>query len=264
MRTWIDINSHYFSSDPQATAHYRGLLADKSLERLVLCSVDLQLDPSPDFPFMSCFASSNEQLWKFAQSLDSPKIIPWCHIDPLAADAVAQLETWVKRGMRGVKMYPPRGFHVDDARALRIYHAANAMNVPVFLHMGRTAAHPQLDSTFGQPLRLERVGLACPALRLFIGHFAAPWSREAMHLALGFPNFYFELSTSGAWDLHLLREVIEIEGLGLRRLIFGSNGVGANNLRAARELESKLRAHNFNEAEIDAIFHGNAAACLSL
>jgi predicted TIM-barrel fold metal-dependent hydrolase len=258
MRKFIDINSHFFSSEAHSTEHYRRLLSNESLQRQVICSIDLKLDASPDFPFMSCFSTSNERLWEEVQALDSVKIVPWCYIDPREADAVSQLHAWVGRGMRGVKMYPPRGFDVDDPRALRVYKAACELNIPVFLHMGRTASHPQLDSSFARPLRLERVGLACPQLRLLIGHFAAPWSREAMHIALGFPNFFFELSTSGGWDLRLLREVIELEDLGVRRLIFGTNGMGGNNLQIAEQVETRLRNAGFTESELDAIFYENA------
>jgi predicted TIM-barrel fold metal-dependent hydrolase len=264
VRNFIDINSHCFATDAQTLTKFRALLSNPALERLVLSSVDLKLDPSTDFPFMSCFAVSNEKLWEFVQSLDSPKVISWCHINPLDPDATMQLERWVKRGMQGVKMYPPRGFHVDDQRALNVFSAACDLDVPVFLHMGRTAAHPQLNSAYGHPLRLERVGLACPKLRLLIGHFAAPWSREAMHIAMGFSNFFFDLSTSGSWDLPLLREVCENEDAGLRRLIFGSNGDGSNNLIIAEKLNAKMRANGFGETELHAIFYENAITALNL
>jgi predicted TIM-barrel fold metal-dependent hydrolase len=264
VRKFIDINSHYFSCDEQSLANFRTLLANDAVHRVVISSTNLKLDHSPDFPFMSRFATTNEQLFDLVQTLASPKLIPWCFIDPTEADAPRQLEAWAKRGMQGVKMYPPRGWFVDDPRALRVFKAAEEMRLPVFLHMGRTAAHPQLDSQFAQPLKLERVGLACPKLRLLIGHFAAPWSREAMHIAMGFPNFYFDLSTSGSWDIALLRTVIDNENFGLRRLIFGTNGDGGNNLRIAETLHAKLQAAGFGEAELSAIFYENAVKELGI
>jgi predicted TIM-barrel fold metal-dependent hydrolase len=264
MRKFIDINSHYFSSIEQSLANFRSLLANDALRRIVISSTNLELDYSPDFPYMSCFATSNAQLLELVGQLDSPKLIPWCYIDPRKPDAVAELEALVQRGMRGVKMYPPRGFFVDDPRALRVFKAAESMNLPVFLHMGRTAAHPQLDSQYAQPVKLERVGLACPKLKLLIGHFAEPWSREAMYIAMGFPNFYFDLSTSGSWDPALLRYVCELPDAGLRRLVFGTNGNGGNNLRIAEQLEMRLREAGFSEAELDAIFYENAVRELGI
>jgi predicted TIM-barrel fold metal-dependent hydrolase len=265
MRKFIDINSHYFSCDEKSLANFRTLLAGDALHRIVISSTNLRLEHSADYPFMSRFATSNEKLFEFVRQLDSPKLIPWCYIDPSDADAAAQLERWARQGMRGVKMYPPRGFFVDDPRALRVFKAAEALNLPVFLHMGRTAPHPQLDSQYAQPLKLERVGLACPKVKVLIGHFAAPWSREAMHISMGFPNFYFDLSTNGSLDLAFSRLVCDaIESLGVRRLIFGSNGDGGNNLQKAEKLEARLRAAGFSEAEINAIFFDNAVKELGI
>jgi len=266
MIDFIDINCHYFACQGDGIDAFTRLLEHPKLRALMVSSVDLKLAHSADFPFMpSFFNTSNEQLARLDEALRSRKLLRWCFIDPLEDNAAAKLEIWVtQRGARGLKLYPPRGFHVDDPRALRVLKTAEELGVPAFLHMGRTAAHPQLDSAFAQPLRLEKVGLACPRLKLLIGHFASPWQREAMDVAMGFPNFYFDLSTSGAWDVPLLRKVIEYPDLGLGRLVYGSNNDGRGNLATAERLYSALKRENFSDAECAAIFLENACEVLGL
>ncbi|MBA3708446.1 MAG: amidohydrolase family protein [Planctomycetes bacterium] len=262
--TVIDINSHLFSCMPDAMAHYRALTASPELERAVVSGADLKLSPSRDFPYMSdYFRTTNREVLELCERVASAKLVPWCFIDPLEPQAVGELEAWVGRGMRGVKMYPPRGWSPDDARALAVFRAAEALGVPVFLHMGRTAAHPQLRSAYARPLALEEVGLACPQLSLIIGHCAAPWQHEAMHIAMGFPRFLFDLSTSGWWDVASLRAIAAHEDLGIRRLVFGSNGTGADNLACAARVRAALGQAGFDEAQLEAIFCGNARRLLA-
>lgn len=76
MRKFIDINSHYFSCDDNSLANFRNLLAHDAVQRVVISSTNLKLEYSADFPFMSRFATTNEQLMEFVKQLDSPKLIP--------------------------------------------------------------------------------------------------------------------------------------------------------------------------------------------
>jgi predicted TIM-barrel fold metal-dependent hydrolase len=265
MNPIIDINCQYFKSHADATSVFKQMAEGTDFKAFVVSGMDLKLDYFPDFPFMSTFATSNEQMFQLAQTIASEKLIPFCYIDPTDGDAVKNTEHWIcKRGMKGVKMYPPRGWYVDDPRALIVFKAAHDLQVPVFLHMGRTAAHPQLDSRYAQALQLERVGLTCPKLRVIVGHFASPWSREAMDIAMSFPNFYFDLSTSGAWDVELLKETARRSDLGVRRLVYGSNNKGTQSFNTAKALHAQLLAAGFSDADCDAVFFKNACEILNL
>jgi predicted TIM-barrel fold metal-dependent hydrolase len=147
---------------------------------------------------MSEFCTSNQQARDFIDKLDDPRIVPFFFLDPRRADAARQIEQAARDGFRGIKMYPPQGWFVDEPRVLDAFRAAEELDLPVFLHLGRTCAHPQLRSKYAMPDRLEGLGMACPRLKVILGHFASPWSIEACHLALSF-RFYFDLSTSGSW-----------------------------------------------------------------
>jgi predicted TIM-barrel fold metal-dependent hydrolase len=227
-----------------------------------ISTMDLGLKHSEAFPFMSrVFATTNDQLAEALAELASPKLIPFCYIDPRKKDAPRDLERRVtKQGFCGADMHPPIGWYPDEPRVRPTFEAAEALGVPVFLHLGRTAAHPQLRSKYAQPLYLEGLGVACPGLKLILGHFAAPWSREACRIGAGFPNWRFDLATSGSSDrgavLHCLRD----PDLGVGRMLLGTNGNGANNLRLAAATMDRLREYGFTDRELDAVSHDNAAA----
>jgi len=259
----VDVHCHYLSGDKEALANFKRLVASPEVCRIVVVALDLKLTYDPRLPFMSIFATTNEQLAEFIRKVDSPKLVPFCFADPREPDAPKKTEYWLKQGgMRGVKLYPPSGWYPDDPRAVEICKVAEACNVPVLMHMGRVAVHPQLRSKFARPLYLEDIGLACPNLKLIIGHFAAPWYREAAHIAMGFPNFYFDLTTSGSWDIEALRFVADGEYLGLYRIVLGTDGDGNTNLRRAAETLQRLSDGGFTPAEVETIAQKNGLAVL--
>lgn len=264
MRPIVDVHCHYLSHDPEAPAKFRALIASPEVLRVVVCALDLRLPYSETFPFMSTFATTNDELAAFIEEMSSEKLVPFCHIDPLLPEPEKQAEYWVReRGMRGIKLYPPSGWYPNDARAMPVYEFAEEAGVPVLMHMGRVATHPALRSEYARPVYLEEVGIACPQLKLIIGHFAAPWSREAMHIAMSFPNFMFDLTTSGSWDVPLLRLATHVPWLeGLRRIVLGTDGDGGDNLPRAHETLERLAAGGFSEDELDAIARRNAMVVL--
>jgi predicted TIM-barrel fold metal-dependent hydrolase len=213
---------------------------------------------------MSQYATTNEQLADLIARIDSPKLVPWCFIDPLDKDAPKQAEYWLTQGrMKGVKMYPPMGWYPDDPRAIEVFKVIARLDVPVLLHMGRVAPHPGLRTKYGRPLCLEDVGLACPNIKLIIGHWANMWRWEAFHIAMSFPNFFFDLTTSGSLHLPIIQETIRHECLGLARIVLGTDGSGAGNLQLAKATLARLKsAGGLSDAQVDAVAHHNGLAVL--
>lgn len=258
----VDLHGHYIAGDADSEQKFRRLAESSEVHRIVVCAMDLKLTYSKRFPFMSCFATSNEQLAELMAKISSPKLVPFCFVDPRQKDAAKQAEHWLSNGMRGIKMYPPHGWYPDDERAMPVYEVAAKRNVPVLLHMGRVASHPELRSKYGRPICLEEVGLANPDLKLIIGHWANMWRWEAFHISMSFKNFFFDLTTSGSLHLPIIRETIDHRDLGLRRIVFGTDGSG-NNLDTARLTYQRLKDKGgLSQAELDAIFHHNGLAVL--
>ena len=263
MRKIVDLHCHYVASAPDAIAHFRRLVAQPELVRVAVNVVQFKLEYSPEFPFMSTFDTGNEELAQLVEAVDSPKLIPWCFVDPLEPEPEKQAEYWVRqRGMRGIKMYPAMGWYPNDPRALPVYQFAQEMDIPVLLHMGRCAPHPGLRSKYGRPIYLEEVGLACPRLKLIIGHFANMWRYEALNISAGFPNFVFDLTSSGAHDFEALRQVIAHPSLGLRRIVLGTDGTGETNLATASATLDRLAAAGFTEEQLEAMAWRNGLAVL--
>ena len=259
----FDINGQYFTGRPAGREGYRRLLAEPSLAGLVLSGIDLQLGRSADWPFMSNFRTSNREVLDFVAALDDARVVPFFFVDPRRPDAARTVEQAFRDGFKGLKMYPPQGWDVDEPRVLDAFRAAEAAGAPVFLHMGRTASHPQLRSIHGMPGALEGLGLACPRLDVIVGHFAGPWGLEACHLGMSF-RFYFDLSTSGSWDREAIRFAARSPYLGVDRLVLGTNADGTDNLKAALWTVEQLRSSGLSEAEIQKVACDNARKLLGL
>lgn len=259
----FDINGQYFIGQSGSREAYGRFLDQPEVAGLVLSGIDLKLSYCADFAFMSEFCTSNEQTRDLIAKLDDRRIVPFFFLDPRQANAARQVEQAIRDGFRGVKMYPPQGWYVDEPRVLDAFRAAEQQDVPVFLHMGRTCAHPQLRSKYAMPDRLESLGLACPRLKVILGHFASPWSREACHLAMSF-RFYFDLSTSGSWYAPSIRYAVKNPNLGVERLVLGTNGNGTNNMEWARGTISRLRAYGLTEEQVQKVACDNAMKLLGL
>ncbi len=259
----FDINGQYFIGQSDSRDAYRRFLDQPEVAGLALSGIDLQLAYCADFAFMSEFRTSNEQARDFIAKLDDSRVVPFFFLDPRRADAARQVEQAVRDGFRGIKMYPPQGWFPDEPRVMDAFRAAQEEDVPVFLHLGRTCAHPQLRSVYGMPGRLEGLGLACPRLKVILGHFASPWSMEACHLAMSF-RFYFDLSTSGSWYPPSISFAARCPYLGVERLVLGTNGNGANNMDLARATIKVLGTCGLTEDEIQKVACDNALSLLGL
>jgi len=263
MREIVDLHCHYVASQPNAIENFRRLAARPEVVKVAVNVVQLRLEYAPAFPLMTSYDCTNEELARMIEAVDSPKLVPWCWVDPLLPDPVKQAEYWVReRGMRGIKMYPAMGWYPNDARVMPVYQFAQEMDIPVLLHMGRCAPHPGVRTKYGRPLYLEEVGLACPRLKLIIGHFANMWRYEAMHIAAGFKNFFFDLTSSGSHDAEALRQVVAYDALGLRRLVLGTDGTGRDNVETANGTLARLKSFGFTEEQLDAIACQNGLAVL--
>lgn len=131
-------------------------------------------------------------------------VIPFAAVDPRHPDIV---ETTIRliedHGFRGLKLYPPTGYHPDDPRIRELYTYAEANDLPVLTHCSRPASvqyrgkpttEMQIDPTTGAQLNLDTKDLLTfftdpdayvpilerhPNLRICLAHFggAGDWRR---------------------------------------------------------------------------------------
>jgi uncharacterized protein len=71
---------------------------------------------------------------------NSEIIVPFAAVDPRHPDIVTKtIELLEQRGFRGIKLYPPTGYHPFDTRLHPLYAYANEHGIPVLTHCSSPA-----------------------------------------------------------------------------------------------------------------------------
>jgi predicted TIM-barrel fold metal-dependent hydrolase len=135
-------------------------------------------------------------------------VVPFAGVDPRHEDIVEKTIRLVEEhGFRGLKLYPPTGFHPFDQRLWPLYEYAEQHGVPVLSHCnwpasvqyrGEPTIEMRTDPVTGEVIDLDRENLlirftdpdSClpvlerfPGLRFCIAHFGGPaeWRKYLDH-----------------------------------------------------------------------------------
>ena len=131
-------------------------------------------------------------------------VIPFAAVDPRHPGIYETTITWIEQhGFKGLKLYPPTGYHPFDRRLWDLYSYAEEHGLPVLTHCSRPASvqyrgdptsdmriDPVTGGTFGQPRKelltlftdpdayIELLG-RYPRLRVCLAHFggAGDWKQ---------------------------------------------------------------------------------------
>jgi uncharacterized protein len=131
-------------------------------------------------------------------------VIPFAAADPRRDDVVEKTKRLIEeQGFRGIKLYPPLGYHPNDPSLGPLYDYAVERRIPVMTHCSRPASvkyrgepteRMRIDPTTGDRLRLNREGLlsfftdpdayvplldARPKLTICLAHFGGAGEWEA-------------------------------------------------------------------------------------
>ncbi|MCI0475118.1 MAG: amidohydrolase [Anaerolineales bacterium] len=127
------------------------------------------------------------------------------------------IETWVKRGVRGFKeqdiLQAPERFDLP-----RAYRAIADAGLPLLIH-----ARSRTPTMVAE--RIREILRDAPALRVLVAHMGRHTPNTSEHVEAnllvlrGYPNVYFETST--VRDPNAIRRAVEI--LGEDRVVFGSD-----------------------------------------
>jgi predicted TIM-barrel fold metal-dependent hydrolase len=138
----------------------------------------------------------HEQLVDLRKGYSDSTVILFAAVDPrhegIVEKTIALIE---QRGFRGLKLYPPTGYHPFDRRLWPLYEYAEEHNLPVLTHCSRPASvqyrgeptvEMRTDPVTGRPLNLDRLKLLTlftdpdaykpllekhPRLRICLAHF---------------------------------------------------------------------------------------------
>lgn len=159
------------------------------------------------------------------------RFIGFIGLDPLDPESPLLLERHVKeKGFRGLKLYPlTQRFHTYDEKVYPIYEKANALGIPILIHMGITIAY-NADLRYANPTDLQPVARDFPDLKIIIAHFGAGYLQESLLLCYHCANIYFDTSSSNIWMKYLpypitLKEVFQkfLDHAGPERILFGTD-----------------------------------------
>ncbi|HEV8355631.1 MAG TPA: amidohydrolase family protein [Methylomirabilota bacterium] len=153
------------------------------------------------------------------------RAIGFASVSPRQAGADKEFERAIRElGLRGLKLSPAyQGFDPRMPEAWRLYELANDWRVPVMFHAG--GAYPASASLeTANPVLLDPVARAFPALPIIVAHLGQPWMAETVMLMRKNPNVFADLSARyhRPWQLYnglILALEYKVEG----KLLFGTD-----------------------------------------
>lgn len=192
-------------------------------------------------------------------------------IDPLAPDALDEIDSAMGLGLTGVAVSPAcQNFHPAHSDAMRVYERCSALALPVFVTMQEplTAA---ASLEFGRPAAWEEVARSLPDLPIVIGQMGYPWIDEALALLGKHERVFADISgvTSRPWQLY--NALLSASSMQVMdKLLFGS-GFPYETPARAIELLYTVNAYSHGtqlpsiaRSSIRAIVERNSLACLGL
>jgi len=239
------------------------VLRSDEIDLWCMSPLDLSgLEEDPEYPYMtSAFRSTNEDVARLRDRFPD-KIVGFVYVDPREKNAAATVRHWVeKEGYRGLKLYPPIGFYPDAAEIIEFLKAVADLRIPILFHAGRVAPHPQLLAKYAQPVYLEGAAYAARPGSVVVGHAGNPWKEVTYGIAAGVRNMVIDLTTSGGTDPAFVRKVLDHEGMGADRMVWGSDGVhkAPASLASMRE---RLESIGASDDQMTKVFGGTAERLL--
>ncbi len=139
-----------------------------------------------------------------AVAANPAKNIGFVGIDPMLGGAVERLEAALEMGMVGVTLSPgAAGFHPADTRAMALYEACVARQVPVVVESA-AALCSEARMEFARPYLFDEVARAFPALKLVLSGFGRPWVEQGVAMMSKHSGVYADVSglVQNSWQLY--------------------------------------------------------------
>ena len=133
---------------------------------------------------------SNEEVKKLVD-IYPDRLIGFAGVDPHRKDAAEVLEkAFTELDMKGLKLSPAMQYFMPGDPIMKpIYQLCLKYNKPILFEAGMTWVKNS-PSKYSNPLNFEEVAIEYPDLRMCLGHFGWPWTRETAMLILKYPNLY--------------------------------------------------------------------------
>ena len=191
------------------------------------------------------FRAGNDRTLEFA-ARSAGHLVPFARL-ALDEEPIEEAERCLDLGARGIKLHPrAQKFLLNDERLAPVFALAAERRVPILVHAGRGL--PPIAAA------LERLVDSHPGAQLILAHAGIADLANLGHRFAGKRGVFFDTSVWSAIDL-----------LGLLRLVPPEQVVYASDYPYGQQPGSLLlslraaRVSGFDEAELRAMFAGNAA-----
>ena len=215
--------------------------------------------------------NGNEEFLKFVESSD--RFVPTTSVNPIADDAVEQLDRDVKRGCKVLKLYATsEGVDISDERAHKVYEYCEKNKIPILIHFGVTIGR-SANLEYGNPLKLSSIVSKFPDLKCVIAHFGAGFFQEALLVMYKHDNVYFDTSGTNNWlDYNAfgwtLKDIfrIALKAIGSKRILFGtdSHRIAEGYRDHILEDQIKILEELLPEEEVQNVLYNNAKEVFDL
>jgi predicted TIM-barrel fold metal-dependent hydrolase len=198
------------------------------------------------------------------------KIVAFAGIDPRRENAVSFIEKGVKEwGMKGLKLYPPAGFYLNEKQLYPIYKKASELNIPVIAHTGQIFG--TLKSKYAYPSNFDEVSADFPDLVLVAAHMGFGWWSEVAWLISKRLNIKTDFSgwnplaySSPQTFRRTLRTMIDIAGIN--SIMFGTDGPAYRTTKIQNKdwvqiikgLPNQKNETTFSQDEVESLLWKNA------
>jgi hypothetical protein len=157
-------------------------------------------------------------------------------IDPMAPDAIDQIDAAIGLGLVGVAVSPAcQGFHPAHSDAMRIYERCHEAGLPVFV----SSEEPLTSAAvldFARPAHWDEVARAFPTLPIVLARLGHPWIDETLVLLERHDGLYADISGVASRPWQLYNALLNAASFGvMNKLMFGS---GFPHETPARTIES--------------------------
>lgn len=199
----------------------------------------------------------NEHVSWFCENTETATI-PFMALDPSQPDAFDHLEDGLRRGFRGIKLYPVTSiFDPRDVGLDAFYRKAVDAGLVIMWHMGATPVRSgRLE--FSQPLVVDEVARRHPDLTQVIAHMAHPWQRETVITVRKNPRVFADVSGVWARPFDGFAALVRAQEWDVvHKLVFGSDFphyTPAEGVAGLRSL-SDMRPTGFPHIDDDTIAH---------
>lgn len=201
------------------------------------------------------------------------KFIVFGNVDPRRGDKGFDLfsKGIEELGFKGLKLYPPMGYAMDDVRLDKYYELCSEKRLPVLIHTGPSLA--SLKNELAKPECIFEIAQRYPKVNFILAHAGFNLKRAPLRSMCELPNVYFDIA--GFYSVYTKVDKRTIEELSMifgpeynSRILFGTDWPLFNLMNPLKNqmtfLTELAHAVNASTEALDNILYKNALKVLNI